>query len=369
MTERDKYKKNITLNFTKRTDELASCVCLYTKERSSQKIQGLNYRLRIKPGVTMSRTVPSLFVRGQNFLKNVVSLEIRERVNSCHCEHMRSNPADKNNKLDSFGQALRRGKSKGILRSLRSLRMTGGKCIKKINHFLTYLPTNLLTFKPAFTLAEVLITLGIIGVVAALTIPNLLTAHKKHVIESKLERAVSVINQTIKMSESENGEMETWDKNLTYPEFIDRYFRPHIKIMQICEGYNTCGYQGTQNWTHLNGTKNGAYHSPFNNGRVPFISMDGILYVFGYKSENTNVAANNDKIIIIDINGSQKPNVFGQDVFFLYRDEEADSIIPYGADKGHDAIKSSCSKTSNGMYCAAWIRENGWKIPNGYPLK
>ena len=62
--------------------------------------------------------------------------------------------------------------------------------------------------KTAFTLAEVLITLGIIGVVAAMTIPNLLTAHKKHVIESKLERAVSVINQTIKMSESENGEME-----------------------------------------------------------------------------------------------------------------------------------------------------------------
>ncbi len=223
--------------------------------------------------------------------------------------------------------------------------------------------------KPAFTLAEVLITLGIIGVVAALTIPNLLTAHKKHVIESKLERAVSVINQSIKMSESENGEMETWDKNLTYPEFIDRYFRPYIKIMQICEGFDTCGYKGTQNWTYLNGTENGSYNSPFHNERVPFISIDGILYVFGYKSENTNVSLNNDKIIIIDINGSQKPNVFGQDVFFLYRDEEADSIIPYGANKRYNVIKNSCSKYGDGMYCAAWIRQNGWKIPNGYPLK
>ncbi len=221
----------------------------------------------------------------------------------------------------------------------------------------------------AFTLAEILITLGIIGVVAAMTIPNLLTAHKKHVIESKLERAVSVINQTIKMSESENGEMETWDKNLTYTEFIDKYFRPYIKIMQICEGRNSCGYEGNRaKWTYLNGTS-GSYSSPFYNERVPFISMDGILYVFGFKSANTIVAQNNDKIIIIDINGSQKPNVFGQDVFFLYRDEEADSIIPYGADKGHDKIKQSCSKDRDGMYCAAWIRENGWKIPNGYPLK
>ena len=117
----------------------------------------------------------------------------------------------------------------------------------------------------AFTLAEILITLGIIGVVAAMTIPNLLTAHKKHVIESKLERAVSVINQTIKMSESENGEMETWDKNLTYTEFIDKYFRPYIKIMQICEGRNSCGYEGNRaKWTYLNGAS-GSYSSPFYN--------------------------------------------------------------------------------------------------------
>ena len=41
-----------------------------------------------------------------------------------------------------------------------------------VNHLLTYLPTNLLTSKKvAFTLAEVLITLGIIGIVAALTLP------------------------------------------------------------------------------------------------------------------------------------------------------------------------------------------------------
>lgn len=52
--------------------------------------------------------------------------------------------------------------------------------------------------KAGFTLAEVLITLGIIGVVAAMTIPNLMTAHKKRVIESKLKKAVSTINQAIK---------------------------------------------------------------------------------------------------------------------------------------------------------------------------
>ncbi len=219
----------------------------------------------------------------------------------------------------------------------------------------------------AFTLAEVLITLGIIGVVAGMTIPNLITAHKKHVIETKLERAVSVVNQTIKMSESENGEMETWDKNLTYKEFINTYFSPYMKIMLFCEDTNSCGFKGVQ-WQYLNGSY-GSYASPFANERIPFITPDGILFAFGYQSKNTVVSTDNDKIIIIDINGSQKPNVFGQDVFFLYRIEEADSIIPYGADKEDKTIKNDCSKKGTGMYCAAWIRQNGWKIPNGYPMK
>ena len=67
--------------------------------------------------------------------------------------------------------------------------------------------------------------------------------------------------------------------------------------MQICEGRNSCGYEGNRaKWTYLNGTS-GSYSSPFYNERVPFISMDGILYVFGFKSANTIVAQNNDKII------------------------------------------------------------------------
>lgn len=217
----------------------------------------------------------------------------------------------------------------------------------------------------AFTLAEVLITLAIIGVVAALTIPGLITAYKRHRIATQVEKAFSTINQAIRLSETENGEMETWDKSLSSVEFIDKYFRPYIKIMQICKGVGSCGYK-TYPWRYLNGNR-GAYDSPFNEGRVPFISMDGILYTFAFRSAYSYM--DNDKTIIIDINGSDMPNRFGHDVFFFYRIEEADSIIPYGADKGTAAINRSCSSGGDGMYCAAIIRENGWKIPKNYPLK
>ena len=64
--------------------------------------------------------------------------------------------------------------------------------------------------KKAFTLAEVLITLGIIGVVAALTIPTLMANHRKHVVETKLAKIYSVMNQAITMTNAEYGEASNW---------------------------------------------------------------------------------------------------------------------------------------------------------------
>ena len=64
----------------------------------------------------------------------------------------------------------------------------------------------------AFTLAEVLVTLGIIGVVAALTMPTLIANYRKQVAETRLEHFYSMINQGLKQAELDNGPAEDWDK-------------------------------------------------------------------------------------------------------------------------------------------------------------
>ena len=57
-----------------------------------------------------------------------------------------------------------------------------------------------------FTLAETLITLGIIGVVAALTLPTLIQQHNKKVVETRLMKFYSSINQAVKMAEVDYGD-------------------------------------------------------------------------------------------------------------------------------------------------------------------
>lgn len=58
--------------------------------------------------------------------------------------------------------------------------------------------------KRAFTLAEVLITLGIIGVVAAMTLPSLVGNYKKKQAVTQLQKVYTVLNQALRQSEAAN---------------------------------------------------------------------------------------------------------------------------------------------------------------------
>ena len=82
---------------------------------------------------------------------------------------------------------------------------------------------NVLKKKAAFTLAEVLITLGIIGIVAAMTLPTLIANYQKKVVETRLIAFYSKINQAYRMSYAENGDTVDWietNKSYSYAEMV-----------------------------------------------------------------------------------------------------------------------------------------------------
>lgn len=66
--------------------------------------------------------------------------------------------------------------------------------------------------KKAFTLAEVLITLGIIGVVAALTLPNIVGYYKRKESSVRIKKFYSIMEQAIRLSEIDNAEVMYWEK-------------------------------------------------------------------------------------------------------------------------------------------------------------
>lgn len=99
--------------------------------------------------------------------------------------------------------------------------------------------------KAAFTLAEVLITLGIVGVVASLTLPAVIQNYRKSVIETSVKKFYTNINQAIIMSERDNGDMHEWSRtgyNDDASPFWDKYFDKYmitVKRIKTRNGKNT----------------------------------------------------------------------------------------------------------------------------------
>ena len=90
-------------------------------------------------------------------------------------------------------------------------------------------------FKQAFTLSEVLITLGIIGIIAAMTLPSVIADARKKSTAAHLKKFYNTINNAVQFAIAENGDVENWmgtPADLTYEEnldFLKKYFLPYIK--------------------------------------------------------------------------------------------------------------------------------------------
>lgn len=80
-----------------------------------------------------------------------------------------------------------------------------------------------------------------------MTIPTLITSYQKHVVETKLTKFNSTINQALRMSSAENGDPDAWvtlNKTYNYNETVDflhTYFFPYMKYVDYknCSGSQT----------------------------------------------------------------------------------------------------------------------------------
>lgn len=246
--------------------------------------------------------------------------------------------------------------------------------------------------KSAFTLAEILITLAIIGVVAAMVIPAITTAADKQATISGYKEAYATLTTAIKMSEATNGTIDTWDFPSAYynttqgVSFAQTYLIPYLKISKKCEA--TTGYFITPKTPIGN---NSGYTAP-----VQYILSNGMsicLRTMGVSGRNLAYANTGEKSIniLVDINGNKNPNTLGKDVFSFILADKAAAIHNGGNGDLARSIKiggiypdgfgtnitgahytfRGCGKelTYNlaGLYCGMKIIQDGYEIKSDYP--
>lgn len=217
--------------------------------------------------------------------------------------------------------------------------------------------------KHAFTLPEVLITLGVIGIVAAMTIPNLIANYQKRVTINSLKHIHAQLTQAIKLSEYENGPVESWDiykpaeHGYEYSKAVLEHIQPYLKGSRIGYIYNTNNLYIIHN---MNGQKFGGVISQYY-----LETMTGAIISVAH------VNWNNPYIYFqVDYNGKSGPNIYGKDVFFFHLAKSGNLDAYNWANKSREEIlQSSCCKTCTGTNseCLAVIIKDNWEIRKDYP--
>lgn len=181
-----------------------------------------------------------------------------------------------------------------------------------------------------FTLAETLITLVIIGIVAALTVPNLINNHRREFVETRLKSAYSILTNMFKAAEVDYGPFASWDmselsketevasNNELIAPFVDKYMRPYLRIAD--DKYVTFQDFGYKKLLYPDGTD---FHQAVTS-RARFITLaNGMTFWFGlngFKLSNGNTITIFYIRIFVDVDGPGKgPSTIGKDIFIFYQ--------------------------------------------------
>lgn len=208
--------------------------------------------------------------------------------------------------------------------------------------------------KAAFTLAEVLITLGIIGVVAAMTMPSLIQNYQEKATVTKLKKCYSLVSQAYVSILNDEGGSDTLQAGDDL-EMMEK-FGKYLKYQKTCGRNKGC----FPNVTYKSVTGNDySKWEDDTTDRSRAILTDGTLIMFNFNALKNN-SDNFYAQIYVDINGFKGPNQLGRDFFYFYISPE--KIVPGGAkvletifpDQKFD---ENCIQ-QNGYACAAWVIYN-----------
>lgn len=239
-----------------------------------------------------------------------------------------------------------------------------------------FIKTTKNSFFLGFTLAEVLITLGIIGIVAALTIPNLTKKYMDKAIISGVKQAYSILGNAFISAQNEYGPANTWifDEADGPYAATDGWFAYITQFLQLTEDcgkvkglYTPCYPQNTKIKT-LYGQEL-SYPMSYRHGGI----LKNGMYIFLTTSQNMNYASWG--FISVDINGAKGPNTYGKDIFVFgiytqkgWDKSEQPRLLPVGGrDYASIDVPLAClsgntytgylaeGSFTNGDFCTGWI--------------
>ncbi|MDD3150892.1 MAG: prepilin-type N-terminal cleavage/methylation domain-containing protein, partial [Candidatus Gastranaerophilales bacterium] len=216
--------------------------------------------------------------------------------------------------------------------------------------------------KSGFTLAETLIVIAIIGIIASIVTPMLFGTTSDAELKAAWKKSYSDLSQAAQLIAVDNGGTlaGAFPGDYAGTEDLKNAFASKLNIIKDCSGPSGyggtgsgasaegCWHNGANSWYYLKGTGIGSQTNPgliLNNGSLTRFSLN--------KSDCSQENGSYDACgyITIDVNGFKKPNTYGKDIFEV--SITSNVLIPYGAREYYDpsttCIEGSTASTNNGL--------------------
>lgn len=238
-------------------------------------------------------------------------------------------------------------------------------------------------YKNGFTLAEVLITLGIIGIIAAMTLPSLIGNYKRKVVVNRLKKTYSVLSQAFERTRADYGDSSGWDIGGGYMESVTEaktvtenfskiYIIPYLAKIKN-PSYSTWkdyGYNYIKifdSWTTEQNLNRAGQMLALNDGTI--LQITPATHNYGTE-ENRD-----DRIVSImiwaDINGLKSPNESGKDIFafrMMLTDGRFgfyDTDYSENQSTERNQLLNKCKRSP--FTCGLLIMADNWEIKEDYP--
>ena len=242
-------------------------------------------------------------------------------------------------------------------------------------------PVRDLKEKAAFTLAEVLITLGIIGIVAALTMPMLIAKYQKIVTATQLKRTYSLLYNAHLMAVKDFGDMEYWDMpisssdpdtgeyippKITQTEFVEKYYMPYLRTSgardhKFTDTYHAYNFNGQDAYFHDGSIVRGAF----------FRLADGSCITLWSNNQFATFTT--------DVNCEKAPNIVGRDIFDIvtvydtgkrkFEFPQLPTIYMYSRKDIIERCKGGGYGGGFPTLCFLVFTGDGWTFKDDYPWK
>lgn len=200
--------------------------------------------------------------------------------------------------------------------------------------------------KFAFTLTEVMVAVGVVGIIAAMTVPTLMNNYQKRANAVQLRKVLNEVAAAADMYVTEEGKTHLKHTNIySSKNNVNAFIRSKLKISKECASANTSECFAS-NYNSIDRTASGA----FSCGGVSFLlTNSAAICAYEVSSASSYVK------FYIDINGNDRPNIGGRDMFMFYLSGDA-NVVPHLS-----GTVPGCTNQKFGDGCFYQLSRNNWE--------